>query len=224
MFLGVTALFAMITVHWILVIYQAFLAFVHLGNASIENAFYEDYAQGPEVAKETLVFSVAFLGDALVAYRLWIIWGKNRLVMIFPIFALVGMECVFAQIVKCPQKGEYEASQHEGWHYFLHMEQSHTREIWVRFPPEGNDLTTALPSTNAKFNKWFLVLLVESAAIQTFGEIFIIATGAEVEARDTFPAVVGISNILIHARVGLGWSPDSPATKQQSTQKHGGNV
>jgi hypothetical protein len=52
--------------HWILVIYQAFFAFVHLGNASAETAFYEDYAQGPEVVKETLLFSVAFLGDALV--------------------------------------------------------------------------------------------------------------------------------------------------------------
>jgi len=72
--------------------------------------------------------------------------------------------------------------------------------------------------------KWFLVILVESAAIQTFWQIFALATDGEVEARDTFPAVVGISNILIHARVGLGWSPDSPATKQQSTQKHGGNI
>ncbi|KAJ7913662.1 hypothetical protein B0H13DRAFT_1873653 [Mycena leptocephala] len=98
-FLGVTALFVMITVHWILVIYQAFFAFVHLGNASAETAFYEDYAQGPEVVKETLLFSVAFLGDALVAYRLWIIWGRNRLVMIFPIFALVGMVAVSVAMV-----------------------------------------------------------------------------------------------------------------------------
>ncbi|KAJ6529241.1 hypothetical protein B0H19DRAFT_1274284 [Mycena capillaripes] len=98
-FLGVTALFLMITVHWIFVIYQAFFAFIHLGNTSAEAAFYEDYTQGPELVKETLLFSVALLGDALVAYRLWIIWGRNRLVIIFPIFALGGMVATSVAIV-----------------------------------------------------------------------------------------------------------------------------
>jgi hypothetical protein len=81
-FLGATALFLMVMTvsrrchlfssdmnrkkHRILMIYQAFFAFVHLGNASAENAFYSNYAQGPEVFKETLLFSVALLGDFLV--------------------------------------------------------------------------------------------------------------------------------------------------------------
>ncbi|KAJ7833570.1 hypothetical protein B0H13DRAFT_1914507 [Mycena leptocephala] len=210
----------MITVHWILVIYQAFFAFVHLGNASAETAFYEDYAQGPEVVKETLLFSVAFLGDALVVHP------TMFPVLNHPLIAAQGISPLDNMGTKPPRHDIPNlCSSWDGrWHSFPHMQQGHTSEIWVRFPPEGNDITTTLPSTNAKFNKWFLVILVESAAIQTFWQIFALATDGEVEARDTFPAVVGISNILIHARVGLGWSPDLPATKQQSTQKHGGNI
>ncbi|KAJ7166886.1 hypothetical protein C8R46DRAFT_1095538 [Mycena filopes] len=67
----------------------------------------------------------------------------------------------------------------------------------------------------------FLSILAESAALQTMWVIF----GALMEAAhsdvvfiviDTFPAIIhciphliGISNTLIHARVGLGWSQSS---------------
>ncbi|KAF8190931.1 hypothetical protein K438DRAFT_1830987 [Mycena galopus ATCC 62051] len=219
----------MITVHWILVIYQAFFAFIHLGNTSAEAAFYEDYAQGPELVKETLLFSVALLGDALVAYRLWIIWGRNRLVIIFPIFALVGMVAISVAMVIQLVKSESELVD------TLLTGLAPFKLISFLLSLVGNLYSTCciifricrvtrVKSGSASRLKWFLVILVESAAIQTFWQIFMVATHGEVDARDTFPAVVGISNTLIHARVGLGWSPDLPVAQQQSTQKHGGNI
>lgn len=62
-------------------IYQAFFAFIHLGNISAQAAFYADYAQGPEVVKETLLFSVALLGDALVV-RSTIFPALNHLLIV----------------------------------------------------------------------------------------------------------------------------------------------
>ncbi|KAJ7732187.1 hypothetical protein B0H16DRAFT_181785 [Mycena metata] len=60
----------------------------------------------------------------------------------------------------------------------------------------------------------FLVISVESAALQTVWLIVASITqlgGSDVAfiGMDTFPAIVGISNTLIHARVGLGWSRES---------------
>ncbi|KAJ7814627.1 hypothetical protein B0H14DRAFT_2850019 [Mycena olivaceomarginata] len=226
MFLGVTALFSMVTVHWILVIYQAFFAFIHLGNTSAQAAFYADFAQGPEVVKETLLFSVALLGDALVAYRLWIIWGRNRLVIIFPIFALVGMVAMSVPMVIQLVKSESELvgtplAPFRLTLFLLSFLGTLYSTCCIIF--HICRLTRVKSGSDSRL-KWFLVLLVECAAIQTIWQIFMLATFGEVDARDTFPAIVGISNTLIHARVGLGWSPDSPAAKQQSTQKHGGNI
>ncbi|KAF8181177.1 hypothetical protein K438DRAFT_1188646 [Mycena galopus ATCC 62051] len=90
-FLGVTALFLTVTVHWSLVVYQAFFAFIHLSNTVSEDAFYADLAQPSEVAKIFFFFIAILLGDSLVTYRLWIIWGRNMKVVILPIFALVGL-------------------------------------------------------------------------------------------------------------------------------------
>jgi hypothetical protein len=73
--------------------------------------FYENLSRGSEVVKQILLVLAAMLGDALVVrpehyilsckealimidlqtYRLWIIWGRNRLVVVFPILALVGL-------------------------------------------------------------------------------------------------------------------------------------
>ncbi|KAJ7486668.1 hypothetical protein FB451DRAFT_1362960 [Mycena latifolia] len=64
----------------------------------------------------------------------------------------------------------------------------------------------------------FLAILVESAALQMFWLTFIAITispalDAEFIALNTLPVIIGISNLLIHARVGLGWS-------QGSTEPH----
>jgi hypothetical protein len=44
------------------------------------------------------------------------------------------------------------------------------------------------------------------------------AAYTEFAVSDTFPAIIGIANLLIHARVGLGWSHD-----QTSPSKATGN-
>ncbi|KAJ7641606.1 hypothetical protein FB45DRAFT_900610 [Roridomyces roridus] len=90
-FIGVTALFLVVTVHWTLVTYQAFLAFIHLGDKAGEDTFYADLSQLIEVAKVALFSVTILIGDSLVAYRLWIVWSRGRMVIIFPMVALLGV-------------------------------------------------------------------------------------------------------------------------------------
>ncbi|KAJ6478143.1 hypothetical protein C8R47DRAFT_642166 [Mycena vitilis] len=90
-FLGVAALFIVVTIHWSIVIYQAFYAFIHLGSAAAEDAFYADLAKSPEVAKAIVLFTAIILGDALVVRRLFIVWSGNWRVVLLPMLFLLGM-------------------------------------------------------------------------------------------------------------------------------------
>ncbi|KAJ7732188.1 hypothetical protein B0H16DRAFT_181772 [Mycena metata] len=92
-FIGVATLFLAVTVHWSIVIYQAFFAFIHLANPVAEDAFYADLGQISEIIKNAFLFMAVCLGDTLVTYRLWIVWGRNPLVVIFPLFCVERSCC-----------------------------------------------------------------------------------------------------------------------------------
>ncbi|KAF7355986.1 hypothetical protein MVEN_00928000 [Mycena venus] len=239
-FLGVTALFLLVTVHWSIVIYQAFFAFIHLGSFVAEDAFYADLAQKTEVAKAVLFFLAVLLGDALVTYRLWVIWGGNRKIVILPIFALIGLAVAETGIAVELTKWEPrlrgasfddESRPWEATGFVLSLVANLYStvciilRIWgVKTNTSGSEsrlqvqhASIPFTFTNNEFNKWLLSILVESAALQTFWLIFdgmtlLFRSDAEFIATDTFPAILGISNTLIHARVGLGWSQDSAVT------------
>ncbi|KAF8148148.1 hypothetical protein K438DRAFT_2087484 [Mycena galopus ATCC 62051] len=206
-FLGVTALFLAITAYWSIVIYQAFLVFIHLGTPAAEAAFYEDLVEPSEITKMFITFLSVLLGDSLVTYRLWIIWGRTRNVVIFPIFALIGFRgCIVWKVTK------------------------------IRSAPESR-LTVPVfylicDHTTNELNKWFLSILVESAALQTCALWLIVTmmtilfnSDLQFVAQDNFPVILGISNTLIHVRVGLGWSQEAVlASKFQSIELSGNTV
>ncbi|KAJ7823829.1 hypothetical protein B0H14DRAFT_2825825, partial [Mycena olivaceomarginata] len=87
-------------------------------------------------------------------------------------------------------------------------------------------VTAAIRPTSDSRLMYFLNVLVESATLQTFWLVFGAITlfvksnaaYAVYAVSDTFPAIIGIANLLIHARVGLGWSHD-----QTSPSKATGN-
>ncbi|KAF8181185.1 hypothetical protein K438DRAFT_1768023 [Mycena galopus ATCC 62051] len=174
----------------------AFFAFIHLGNAVSEDVFYADLVQPSEVAKIFFFFIAILLGDSLVAYRLWIIWGRNMKVIIFPIFALVGIFISAVALTikiwawKPSLRGAPFDSESRPWEL------------------AGPRLSLLRGQTDGELIQWFLVILVKSAALQTFWLI-----------------IKRISNTLIHARVGLGWSEHSvEVQKQRSAEESPGNA
>ncbi|KAJ7166931.1 hypothetical protein C8R46DRAFT_267834 [Mycena filopes] len=217
-FIGLATLFLVVTVHWSLIIYQAFYAFIHLATVAAEDAFYADLGQMSEVSKLILLFTAILLGDGLVTYRLWIIWGRNRVVVIIPIFALGGVAVTaVANIYQFTQwqpklrgSGFYNESQPwnlSGFILSLSANMYSTGLIIYRICKHGKSKSDSRLMS-------FLSILAESAALQSVWLIIAAAcqfgrSDVEFIATDTFPAIVGISNTLIHARVGLGWSASS---------------
>ncbi|KAJ7181222.1 hypothetical protein C8R46DRAFT_599187 [Mycena filopes] len=217
-FMGLATLFLVVTVHWSIVIYQAFYVFIHLATIATEDAFYADLGQMSEVLKVILLFIAILLGDGLVTYRLWIIWGRKRLVVIFPVLALVGVAVSAAAVIY--QFSEWEPKL-RGTLFYEESEPWTTTgfglSLVANIYSTGFIIYRILKQERVKSDSRlmsFLSILAESAALQTVWVIF----GAVVEvahsdvvfiAIDTFPAIIGISNTLIHARVGLGWSQSS---------------
>ncbi|KAJ7798912.1 hypothetical protein B0H14DRAFT_2530202 [Mycena olivaceomarginata] len=219
-FLTIAALFTLITVHWSIVIYQVFFSFIHLGNAASEDTFYTDLAQPSELAKFSLFFVAILLGDSLVTYRLWIICGQNLKVVIFPVVALIGLAvwCIGFVIEVSSWNPSLRGARFE--------EESRPWEVTgivlsvlANFYSTGFIISRMLRVTRAASQSktilaWFLSIVIESAALQAVWLAISITTilfdsDAQFFTMDGFPAIIGISNTLIHARVGLGWSQGS---------------
>ncbi|KAJ7923418.1 hypothetical protein B0H13DRAFT_2316368 [Mycena leptocephala] len=210
-FFGVTALFLVVTVHWSIVIYQASLAFIHLGTAATEHAFYADLSQRSEVVKKILFFVAIMLGDALVAHVSPVDnMGEKPARCRFPDIGPVT--CMDALIDLAKWDPELDGSLRQevkslGVIVFV-------LSFLTNFYSTGCIIfricrVTKMKSASESRLMWFLSILVESAALQTFWLTFLAMTVflmSEMQfiAQDNFPAILAISNTLIHARVGLG--------------------
>ncbi|TRM69213.1 hypothetical protein BD626DRAFT_8135 [Schizophyllum amplum] len=61
-------------------------------------AFFSDVSQPPNVAKVTIHSVNSILGDSIVVWRCWHVWGRNWKVCIFPALLIVGSAvCGFGQ-------------------------------------------------------------------------------------------------------------------------------
>ncbi|KAJ7242931.1 hypothetical protein C8J57DRAFT_1366529 [Mycena rebaudengoi] len=215
-FLGIASLFLVVTA-------VLFFAFIHLGTVVSEDRFYADLSQPSELAKNGLLFAAILLGDALVIYRLWIVWGQHRYIVVVPVLTLVGSGVSFGG-------GLYVLAQ---WEPSLRGQSFHRlSRPWAAgifiFSFLTNVYSTGFIAFRIrKFTHvnsgsesrllGILAILVESAALQTFWLVFtfiiqLAESDFEFVFNDSFPVILAISNMLIHARVGLGWSTQNSTT------------
>ncbi|KAJ7625830.1 hypothetical protein FB45DRAFT_72337 [Roridomyces roridus] len=221
-FLGVTALFILITAHWTVIVYRGYLAFIQLGNVTSEISFYSnDTSQPTEVASVSLFFLIILLGDMLLDYRLWIIWGGHRKVMILPVLTVVGAVVASVGVVFHFAGWVSQSNTWSGLGFGFSLINNIYSTGFIAFR-----MSTAKCSPESRLTS-FLTILIESAALQTFwltftGIAVLLGSLLEPFAADIFPAIIGIANLLIHARVGLGWSQDTAArvtVKQKVTRE-----
>ncbi|KAJ7832904.1 hypothetical protein B0H14DRAFT_2591845 [Mycena olivaceomarginata] len=212
-FLGVTALFIVVTI----------------------DAFYANLAQQPEVLKSVLLFIAVLLGDALVTYRLWIIWGQSRRIIIFPILTLLGVATSAVGVILEITKWEPEVrgaafiNEEKPWTgtafvlslllYLLSHMESHEGDISLRISFDGKvALLNYLSGVLNQYHFQWLWLIFAAMTLFSSSDLDFIAT-------DNFPAILGISNTLIHARVGLGWSQGAGVEhKPHPPAKHASDV
>ncbi|KAJ7112701.1 hypothetical protein C8R44DRAFT_932619, partial [Mycena epipterygia] len=199
------AIFATCTAHWIITVDRLFLAFLGSGDPL---QFFLDESQPTSVASNTLVVLAVLIGDAVIIHRLWLALNRDLRVVVVPVLSWLGT-------LMCSIAAPY-----------LFTQSGRTTNRFLTAGGAWLAANSALTPLSSDLTQPVCVILIESAAIWTTSTIFFAATfltGSTLQfiVRDLTPAIIGLVNLLIHLRVGLGWSgveaPDATGVPMTSS-------
>ncbi|KAH7904996.1 hypothetical protein BJ138DRAFT_1165566 [Hygrophoropsis aurantiaca] len=229
MFLAGICLFVTVTAHWILTVTRLFQAFVLYNDGSAPLSFYGDLSQLTKIVKTGFLAASLIVGDAMIIYRLWVIWNHSVWVIIFPSCTLLGLAVCCIGIT-------YQFTKYTpGENVFLSQAGRWITSNCV-FTICTNVYSTAMIAwkvwnTNRSARRFgggsllpILATFVESAALYTSWTIFFFASyqshsNIQYPAVDIWCTASGISFMLINVRVGLGWAQQ--AHQNSSSGAHG---
>ncbi|KAJ7636947.1 hypothetical protein FB45DRAFT_907807 [Roridomyces roridus] len=214
--------FCLILTHLIGTTYESYVSLVRLGGEDSAAIFFSDISRPSSVLQISTFILSSLVTDMLVIHRLFVIWSRRLDVVIFPLLSLLGQAISGGGVIHLyvvPNSHNLTTlTLHDlsnGWGtctlvlsivISAYSTAFIAGRIWcirrsvrelTSHAPEGSQLMT------------FLVIFVESAALQTALAISILVTfqrgvTAEGVLQPIAPVVFGLSSILIHARVSLG--------------------
>ncbi|KAJ7079680.1 hypothetical protein C8R44DRAFT_824644, partial [Mycena epipterygia] len=197
--------------------YGTYLAFVHLGGGLRAEQFYGTL--GTPTLKTHIILSelINTITDSLVVHRLYVIWDHKNSVVAFPMALLAaqvisGIGGVVGFFNQNP--ANYRSSS-LGWVTTSLATSLGTGMIsWKILRLNRTVRQLSSPSRKGHRLDRILVILVESAALQTAMNIalllsFLLAIVLSFIFKGTQAVVLGLSTVLIHARIGLGWTQDT---------------
>ncbi|KAF7352532.1 hypothetical protein MVEN_01218200 [Mycena venus] len=209
-------LFLTVTAHWILDIIDTAYGLLESENPQV-------YFLAPirlrAVTGTAFFLASLVICDTMIIYRLWIVWNKSTLVVIFPVITLLGMLTCGIGVTR------QFAVTAVGESVF-------TQEIarWIVTDSVFNLLTNVystgliayrIYTINARMSiitrvhggddlKSVMAILVESSALLSAWIVFEMITystksALEIFVLNTLGTVSGLSFMLINVRVALGW-------------------
>ncbi|KAJ7918570.1 hypothetical protein B0H13DRAFT_2435896 [Mycena leptocephala] len=213
-FISGCALFLAITAHWITTTVSTFQGFIYFQGGQSANVYFSDNGRATETLGDIFLGLSVLIGDSMIIYRLLVVWCYRKVVIIIPVLSMVGLLSMV----------------YFHWPMILLIGTTmHVKSIALDtglIPSTVFTLVTNVYCT--VFIAWeiwritskcqvvgglnlrnFLAILVESAAIYTSWVIYFttchqLDSNLQYVALGALPAVVGITNGLIHVRVGLG--------------------
>ncbi|KAF7364149.1 hypothetical protein MSAN_01074100 [Mycena sanguinolenta] len=229
-FAPAVCLFVVVTVHWITIVYQAFLLFVAFPQGPEGKAIFNNRMHATEVAQDTLMIIAILVGDSLIIHRLWVV-SRTKLVLAVPVASLTAfanpevsgfislrivlrsadifsdpllkVTSVLTLLTNLYCTGELVPQTNVN-----QLESSTafiTWKIWTV-------TKAAMPSDGTKL-RHFVIIVIESAGIYSIWVVFFAVTfqvqsNLQSSIIQTGPALIGLVNALIHTRVGLGWTSE----------------
>ncbi|KAJ7473745.1 hypothetical protein B0H11DRAFT_2035858, partial [Mycena galericulata] len=211
-FVSAILLFLVVTLHWTIIVYRTFFAFVSLDQGIEAEIFFANLATVTVLVQNCALAVAVFIGDSLITYRLWVVWAHSKLVLVVPSVSIVAM--TVSSFVSTYTTAHTSDVFGDPWLKFgtimtlvtnIYCTAFITWKIWtitrISMPSDGTNL------------RHFLIIVVESAGFYTlwtvlFGICYESQTYLELIVIQTGPAVVGLVNALIHTRVGLGWTSE----------------
>ncbi|KAJ7694534.1 hypothetical protein B0H17DRAFT_1199064 [Mycena rosella] len=221
-FLALFILFLSITAHLINAIYMLYLGFAHFGGGIPAAELYLSLSAPTTLAHISLVEVATFITDSLVIHRLYVVWSCNRRVVIFPLIVVLCQLVSGIHII-------YDFSRETLFDFYslsnpwvtsslvssLLISGYSSGMIMYKILMMARSFRRISGSANGKYHlRKVLVIIIESSLLQTAMTVGILVSfqiGLLVQSVLTAlsPVVFGISVVLIHARVGLGWAKDN---------------
>ncbi|KAJ7271045.1 hypothetical protein C8J57DRAFT_1508008 [Mycena rebaudengoi] len=100
MFYSSCALFVVVTGHWIVNVCRAFIGFIYFQDGAGAVAFFKDNTQPTITAFNRFVGLAFVVGDGMIIYRLWIVWGLNKLVVLLPTIVILQVFYTFLIVLR----------------------------------------------------------------------------------------------------------------------------
>ncbi|GBE89430.1 hypothetical protein SCP_1600920 [Sparassis crispa] len=212
-------LFAANTAIWILIVYRAFMAFVHFDRGASPASFYADFAEASELVKLIFIYISLLIGDAVIIYRVWVVWNHNKYVMIFPSCSFLACvaSCVPMLHALSGSKPLFNPELKRGVTcYFVFTFCTNVFSCFVIAWRLWHVGSAVQPFGWHK--TWrILAICIEGTVLDVTAMVVYFAVyeaGSHLQSMmvDILAPLSGISFMLINVRVGMGYAPHSQGT------------
>ncbi|KAJ7088007.1 hypothetical protein B0H15DRAFT_842085 [Mycena belliarum] len=217
---GIT-LFVTVTGSWVITVVRAFQGFVYFQDGLGAAIYFNDNANVTETVGDIFLGLSLVIGDAMIIYRLWVVWSYNKLVVLLPSLSLSGLFISLVITIRAT----------------VHL-QDLAMDTGLTPVTSFTIVTNVYCTAFLSWKVWritrncnpiggsnlrnFMAVVVESAAIYTAVILYYTIThqlGSNLQyvAVGALPPVAAIANGLIHVRLGLGRTIEKIAGSPGST-------
>ncbi|KAJ7451469.1 hypothetical protein B0H11DRAFT_2288999 [Mycena galericulata] len=215
-FIGTISLFITITTHWVMTIIAVYTAFQTSPDSPFF-AFYQDPLPPVALVRNIFLLLSWSIGDLIIIHRLWVVWSRDTFVIIFPLCTWLGL--IASGIGQNVVNYLYYLTPTEifsvvrGWFtsqlVFTLCTTVYCTVLIAYCIYRDDHLGAACGKRSALMT--ILAKIVESALICNVWTItnfvsFQTHAAANFWVFESSAAVVGVVNMLIYVRVGLGWA------------------
>ncbi|KAK0216123.1 hypothetical protein IW262DRAFT_1464652 [Armillaria fumosa] len=219
MFIGAVILLVSITGHWICTVIRLFDAVVNFEGGRQALQYYADLSQTTEVVKTGFLAGSVVTGDAMIIYRLWVVWGYNYRVIAFPLGTLVGLTVcgigITYQFAKYTPGQDVFATVAGRWItsdcVFTLVTNVYSSSMIAWYIYRTHKASSAVGGS--KIMSALAIFIETDKPGRTWTTFFMITyltkTNIQFNTVDFWPEAAGIAFSLINVRVGLGWAQKS---------------
>jgi len=227
------ALFLTVTARWILDVIDTSYGFLESQTSEQTFVYFIDVARPRSVAGIGIFIGTLMICDAMIVYRLWIVWNRSTLIVIFPIFTLLGMLTsgigVTHQLAVTPLGDSPFENKVGRWivsdsvfnlltniystgliSWRIYSINSRAAAIHMQGGVKLTSITATLIESSAILSVWILFEMI-TYGLKSALQPFVITT---------LGTVSGISFMLINVRVSLGWAQTNPTTYSTTTRTY----
>ncbi|KAJ7789524.1 hypothetical protein B0H14DRAFT_2944076 [Mycena olivaceomarginata] len=198
---------------WISVVIRNFQGFIYFNDGLSANTFFSDDSQTLSRVDDVFIALSVFIGDAMIIYRLWVVWSFNKIVIVAPVLSLIGLVICGVLGARATQNVQDVPNDTELVlvivftlvpNYFSST--LYTIKVFISWKI-WQITRTCMPVGGLNLRN-LMAMIVESAALYTCWLIYLSVThqlnSTLQYIASSVTIVIGIANALIHARIGMG--------------------